>query len=77
MTVQPAIHALGALPGPSSQTTSVWPLVRAETQGQVMGQGVGHDVRSPSILAPRDTRDRLIEEILTEFSEAWERLADL
>jgi hypothetical protein len=76
--LQPIFDRLSIMPGPSAQTTSVWPLVIREEDEQVISQSVGHDVGGPIIQAPREkTWDEVTEEVLSEYSEAWERLAEL
>jgi len=66
------------LPGPSSQTTSSWPLVLKEEDEQIIGHSVGHAVGSPTIQPPKEeTWDEVMEKVLAEYAEAWKKLAAL
>jgi hypothetical protein len=68
----------GYRPGPSSQTTTAWPLVISEGDSVLVSQDIGHHIGSPDIKAvDEEIRDQLIEQILEEHEDAWERLADL
>jgi hypothetical protein len=54
-----------------SQTTCNWPpVLREEPHSDA---DAGHNVSGPTI----KTTDQLIEEILTEYAEAWRELANL
>lgn len=49
-----------------------------EENVQIMGQSLGYDVSNPPIRALREkTWDEVMEEVLAEYSDAWERLASL
>ncbi len=76
--LQPIFDKQNMLPGPSSQTSSIWPLVLREGDEQITGHSVDHAAGSPVILATRErTWDEVMEEVLDEYAEAWERLAAL
>ena len=78
MRLQQTVEMPSMLPGPSSQTSTTWPLVMLEGNGKVVSQGVGYDVGGPRIQRTRErTTDDLIERILTEHAGAWEKLAEL
>ena len=77
--LQPIFDKQTILPGPSSQTSSIWPLVLREGDEQITSHSVGHAADSLAILATRMERtwDAVMEEVLDEYAEAWERLAAL
>lgn len=78
MTIQRTLEIRGIVPCLSSQTISTWPLVMQEENVQIMGQSLGYDVSNPPIRALREkTWDEVMEEVLAEYSDAWERLASL
>lgn len=76
--LQPIFETQDILPGPSSQTTTVWPWVRQMGDEEATAHGLGYSIGSPRIQAPKaQSRGDLIEEILGEYSEVWNRLANL
>lgn len=76
--LQPLFDKSNIMPGPSSQTTNFWPLVKREGEEQIVAQGIGHDIGSPIIQTSREkTWGEVTQEVLSEYSEAWERLAEL
>jgi hypothetical protein len=65
-------------PGPSSQTTTRWPLiVQAEEERTISGYVSlnGGDITIQP--AQDNTWDEVVEEILRDRAELWKRLADL
>jgi len=78
MMLQRASECQGLTHGPSSQTVSTWPLISREGDEQVIGQSVGYDIGSPTVQAPSGkTWDEAMDEVLSTYSEAWRRLAEL
>lgn len=75
MTMQP-INGINILPGPSSQTTTTWPLVFREKDSQLVGEYVGHSVNGAIIQVVKN-RDNLIDDTFNEYIDAWEKLAEL
>lgn len=66
------------LPGPSSQTTSSWPLVLKERDEQITGHSIGYTAGNPTIRPPKErTWDETMEKVMLEYAEAWKRLAAL
>lgn len=60
------------LPGHTSQTSSIWPLVPKKENKQIIGHSVDHAAGSPVILAPRErTLDEVMEEVLHEYPELF------
>jgi hypothetical protein len=64
-------------PGPSSQTTFIWSqLVPVEEQTAI--ESISFHASNFIIQASRErVWDEMMEEVLQERSQAWERLADL
>lgn len=71
-------HRIDTRPGPSSQTTSSWPLSVRVGEEQLISENVSLDGGNLVIQPPRDkTWNEVMEEIFHDYSEAWERLAAL
>lgn len=76
--LQRVFDKVNIAPGSWCQTTTTWPLILRIESEQITSQSVGHAVGSPTIQAPREeTWDEITQEILSEYAEAWERLAAL
>ena len=75
--LQPILDRLDIMPGPLSQTTSVWPLVYREVAEQIIGLDAEHSADSPTIqVVGERTWEDVVEEVLRDRAELWERLAD-
>lgn len=66
-------------PGPSSQTTSSWPLsVLVEEERRIVGDTVSLDGGNLFIHPPREKSwDEVAEQVLRSRAELWNRLAAL
>ena len=75
----PAFPELDVRPGPSSQTTTSWPLLlRLENGERVIAESVSLDAGGFSIQPARqETWDEVMEKVLRDRADAWERLAAL
>jgi hypothetical protein len=71
-------QSLDIRPGPSSQTTSCWPLSVRVGDEQILSDSVSLHSDNFIIQPQREkTVDEMIEEILQDHAEAWKRLAAL
>ena len=64
--------------GPSSQTTTTWPLVVRSEQEELINGYVSLDGGEFTIGPVRERSwDEVVEEVLRDRAELWRRLADL
>jgi hypothetical protein len=71
-------HHVDIRPGPSSQTTTQWPLSVRIGEEQLVSENVSLDGGNVVIQPPREkTWDEVMAEVLHDYSKAWKRLAAL
>lgn len=78
MVFEQTFQSLDIRPGPSSQTVSCWPLSVPVGEEQISSDGISLHSGDFVIQPQREkTVDEIIEKILRDYAEAWERLAAL
>lgn len=75
--LRPVIEKYSILPGSSCQTTAIWPPSSVREGDQRVDLRVGYHVDGNAIQLTGDEREALIEDILVEYAEAWQKLAAL
>lgn len=78
MVQRPICERQDFYPGPSSQTTSQWPLTVQLSEVQVRSSGVSLDGGGLVLQSQREcTWDEAVDDVMRDRAELWSELSDL